>query len=528
MMDISARQAMLAGDSDKPKILSDNTVLEPDWLTKKYNMERKEMWWDRNSKARYDRNFCGLFVNIFYLFLLITEVVLWIKVFLSWRLTSTPGYSIAVIIPLLLPSLVLPSLSILHSLFRGRLSYTSACLLIVPPAPIALHFLIFYRKLQGEDHHRLSKAVRVAGFIQSLVTSLPLIIVSLVSLLKATVGAYDVDTSDMHRHLNYHSLQGLAVTVSLVNLVVTSLRFNERDSGRAVSLLVGFPFLFTNIGLRLIGFSFLFCYYDKVWLFLCLGLLFWICALSVLVSSMERMCGRLRRALGDNSSNSSLSQKTTLMDGTAGMLLLSLGNMFVPCGYATNSRGWRMLFVSWLGSLLVHGPVIYQAIMSHVPNTFQGLAPVDMGMIIPETGLKLDLPNVYGGLSVGVNLPRTKMVMTGDHPASFKINASYDQDLMLALLIPVLLGLLTVPFTLLRILLLGWNCTLTRQPFPDEDDDEDDLRLEKASKSRNCLAVCCGVSGMMMFTFNTVLVVFIYIVVVIMSFSKPLVRDPKT
>ena len=127
------------------------------------------------------------------------------------------------------------------------------------------------------------------------------------------------------------------------------LRFNERDSGRAVSLLVGFPFLFTNIGLRLIGFSFLFCYYDKVWLFLCLGLLFWICALSVLVSSMERMCGRLRRALGDNSSNSSLSQKTTLMDGTAGMLLLSLGNMFVPCGYATNSRGWRMLFVSWLG-----------------------------------------------------------------------------------------------------------------------------------------------------------------------------------
>ena len=120
------------------------------------------------------------------------------------------------------------------------------------------------------------------------------------------------------------------------------------------------------------------------------------------------------------------------------------------------------------------------------------------------------------------------MVMTGDHPASFKINASYDQDLMLALLIPVLLGLLTVPFTLLRILLLGWNCTLTRQPFPDEDDDEDDLRLEKASKSRNCLAVCCGVSGMMMFTFNTVLVVFIYIVVVIMSFSKPLVRDPKT
>ena len=78
-MDISAHQAMLA-DSDKPKILSDNNSLEPDWLTKKYKMEKKEMWWDRNSKARFDRNFGGTFVNIFYFFILITELILWIKV----------------------------------------------------------------------------------------------------------------------------------------------------------------------------------------------------------------------------------------------------------------------------------------------------------------------------------------------------------------------------------------------------------------------------------------------------------------
>ena len=91
-MDISAHQAMLT-DADKPKILSDNTALEPDWLTKKYKMEKREMWWDKNSKARYDRNFCGTFVNIFYFFILITELILWIKVCEKFTILSLRSLS---------------------------------------------------------------------------------------------------------------------------------------------------------------------------------------------------------------------------------------------------------------------------------------------------------------------------------------------------------------------------------------------------------------------------------------------------
>ena len=271
---------------------------------------------------------------------------------LGWRQTATPGYAVSITLPLLLPSLCLPVLSVLHSLLRGRLSYSSACLMILPPAPIALHFLIFYRKLQGEDHSRLSKAVRVAGFVQSLVTSLPLIILALVTMLRSTVGEEKVDMSDMHKHMHGHSLQNLAATVSLINLVITTLRFNERDSGRAVTLLVGFPFLFTNIGFRLLGYAMMFCYFDTVWMFLCLGLLFCISALSVQLSARESLCVRLcKKMVGDNSSDRSQNQNTTVMDGLAGMLLLSVGNMFVPCGYAINSRGWRMLVVSWIGKL---------------------------------------------------------------------------------------------------------------------------------------------------------------------------------
>ena len=274
------------------------------------------------------------------------------QVMLIWRQTSSPRNAVWIILPLLLPSLCLPVLAVLHSLTKGRLSYSSACLLVLPPSPICVHLLIFYRKLQGEDHSRLSRAVRAAGFVQALVTSLPLIVFSLVTMLQATIGEERVDMSDMHRHLFSHSLQGLAATVSFINLIISSMRFNERDTGRAVSLLVGFPFLLTNIGFRLIGFSLLFCYFDIVWIFLCLGLLFCFSALSVQLAARESLCVRLCKSMvGEEPSTNNLG-KPTMMDGVAGMMMVSLANVFVPCGYSVTSRGWRLLFVCWTGNSL--------------------------------------------------------------------------------------------------------------------------------------------------------------------------------
>ena len=183
-------------------------------------------------------------------------------------------------------------------------------------------------------------------------------------------------------------------------------------------------------------------------------------------------------------------------------------------------------------------------VMSHIPNTYTGLAPVDLSMIIPKTGLAVNIPKMAGGVDLKLVLPRwdhnprhnpkryltsffirTEMKMAGDHPASYQINTSHTQDLVAAIGVPLLLVLLTVPFTFLRVMLLGWNCALTRQSFPDLDED-DDLRPSKASKSRNFLTVCCGVTGMMMFTLILVLVVAVYIFVILQSVMSPLTKDP--
>ena len=58
------------------------------------------------------------------------------------------------------------------------------------------------------------------------------------------------------------------------------------------------------------------------------------------------------------------------------------------------------------GSILVHGMVMHQTVMAHVPNTYRGLAPVDLSMIIPKTGLAVNIPKLAGGIDLKLVLPR--------------------------------------------------------------------------------------------------------------------------
>ena len=167
-----------------------------------------------------------------------------------------------------------------------------------------------------------------------------------------------------------------------------------------------------------------------------------------------------------------------------------------------------------------------------------------MSMLMPKTGLAVNLPNALGGgFNMRVVLPRTKMTMDAEHPASYELTTSPHQDLIIALAVPMLLALLTLPFTLLRVILLGWNCSLARQKViakPEKDykshifsqewdgsdaDSSEEGEERRSGKSRNCLTVICGVSAMMLFTIILMLVMILYIFLIIQSTSSPLVRD---
>merc|ERR1712080_805956 len=83
-------------------------------------------------------------------------------------------------------------------------------------------------------------------------------------------------------------------------------------------------------------------------------------------------------------------------------------------------------------------------------------------------------------------LPRTKMTMDAEHPASYELTTSAHQDLLIALAVPMLLALLTLPFTLLRVILLGWNCSLARQKEWDGSDaDSSEESVEERVSGKN-------------------------------------------
>jgi len=308
-------------------------------------------------------------------------------------------------------------------------------------------------------------------------------------------------------------------------------RYNERETGRAVALLVGFPFLATNMIFRLFGFCLLFAYFDLLWVLLVLGLLFCVAALGVQLGAGQSMCSSICRKLVASVSQDDESASTSCQGpGVIGCLLLSVANVLVPAGYSRDhqlghvkSAGGRLLVVTWLGSISIICLVINHSLATDIPNTYTGLAPVDMSMIMPKTGLAVNIPNMaLGGLDLKLVLPKTKMTMLGDHPASYELQTSGEQDIVLALIIPLLLALTTVPFTFLRALLLGWNCVLVSQAR-DKQRDIDNPPL--AGKARNCLSVCCGVSGMMMFTSLLALTVVAYVLVILQSTTNPLTRE---
>lgn len=521
-------------ESEKPRVLADNSALEANWVD---GDEGKEDNWrskgSRNGRRRQDegeeesRSFSDGFGHLLILLLLLGELTLWILVGVSWRSSHLGSRVPYILLPCFLSSLILPALCVLHSLFKGKLSYKMALLLIVPPSPIILHLLLAYRCLAGSERSRLSRYGRSAGQVQALIMSAPLTILSLLTLITAAVEETSVDVGNLHRHMYENNLQLAAATLSLVNLVMASYRYNERVSGNPVGLLVGLPFILTSLSFRLVGLAVLFSFYDTAWICLSLGLLLSISCLSVQLASNFTLCGQLcRKLFGDFGGNREKPESHV-----SSSLLLSLGGVLLPCGYNrdrqlghSSGRGWRLIFLNWFGNLLVLSLVLSHAMSQYIPNTYTGLSSVNMQMVLPKT----DITVRTGGTHLELQLPETFMSMLAGSPVKATISTSNHQDMILSIMLPVLLALLTLPFTILRIILLGWNCRLS--PMEEEGletDSGEELALSdtkearRPSHSRNCCTVTWSLASMMAFTASLGIILMVYVFCLYNSVNAP-------
>merc|ERR1712098_1013740 len=169
--------------------------------------------------------------------------------------------------------------------------------------------------------------------------------------------------------------------------------------------------------------------------------MFGIAALGVQFGAGQSLCSSLCRKLAQISQVVEESSYPHKGPGLIGCLLLSIANVLVPAGYSRDRElshvravGCRLLLITWLGSVLVLFLVTNHCLATDIPNIFTGLAPVDMSMIMPKTGLAVNMPNMaLGGLDFKLVLPKTKMTMLGDHPASYELRTTGEQDLVIAL-----------------------------------------------------------------------------------------------
>jgi len=525
-------EAMLPTEKgEKSKI--ERLPLDADWLSRDYTKGGKTAYWadeEETPTKKIDlgmkrRDYWSATGHLILALIIIAEVVLWIQVMHKWRYSPVNSNLFIILLPVFMPSIANPLLAIVHSLTRGKLSFKLGLLLMIPPSPALLHLILVYRALARVDKQRKARIVRIAGIVQACVMSFPLLLVSMNTLIMSMLQNNSVDAGLFHRHVYENKLQFAASTISFLNLIITAYRYNERLTSRPVAILVGFPFIFSNILFRIICFSLLFSLFEPMWIVLCLGILFGMSAISVQLSSNYTICGRLFRAVfGDNSVDDE--KRCSIFNS----LLLSIGGVILPVGYASDTklghvtgRGWRLILVNAIGAVAILCTVVSTAIVQYVPNSFSVKALVSTFLAMNEMEITLKT----GGKEISVAMPKHQIQVIADGPAQATFSVSHHDDIIMSYLIPAILCLLVLPFTILRIILIGWDCRMERQLLSVEEEIDSyqiNSRQNKryATAGRSCCAVLWSISSLMAFTSLITLTMTVYVFSSVLTHIEPL------
>lgn len=525
-------EAMLPSEKGE-KSKHEKLPLDADWLSRDYSRGKGTEYWvdqEETPTKKIDlgvkrRDYWSATGHLIMALIIIAELVLWIQVMHIWRYSPLNLSLFIILLPVFMPSIANPLLSTVHSLTRGKLSFKLGLLLMIPPSPALIHLILVYRALARVDKDRKARIVRIAGIVQACVMSFPLLLISMNTLIMSIFVKNSVDAGLFHRHIYDNKMQFAASTLSFLNLLITAYRYNERLTSRPVAILVGFPFIFSNILFRIIGFSLLFSLFEPMWIVLCLGIMFGMSAISVQLSSNYTICGRMfRAAFGDSSVEDE--KKCSIFNS----LLLSIGGVILPVGYASDTklghvtgRGWRLILVNAIGAVAILCTVVSTAIVQYVPNKFSVKALISTFLQMNEMEISIRT----GGKEISMAMPKHQIQVLADGPAQATFSVSHHDDIIMSYLVPAFLCLLVIPFTILRIILIGWDCRMERQLLNVEDEIDSyqiNSRQHKryATHGRSCCAVLWSISSLMSFTGLITLSMAVYVFCSFLTHIEPL------
>jgi hypothetical protein len=148
-------------------------------------------------------------------------------------------------------------------------------------------------------------------------------------------------------------------------------------------------------------------------------------------------------------------------------LLLSVASIIVPSGYTNDVKshhprikGGLYIMLNFIVNMSILGVTLGYTILHRVPNTIHGVS-------LPNPSIKVEVPSSKiivetGGMDVAVNLPNTKIDL-GSMPSIDATLNTDSSDEMHAVLLPVILAAICVPFVIMRAAMMELDCFVTRR-----------------------------------------------------------------
>ena len=124
-----------------------------------------------------------------------------------------------------------------------------------------------------------------------------------------------------------------------------------------------------------------------------------------------------------------------------------------------------------------------------------------------------------GETKFGFVQPKIQMQMVADEPGQAMLETSEMLDCLIAVIVPTVLAVITASFAILRVLLLGWDCHLSRLTSSSRlststlslsvSGQSDGVK--RTVKAHNCSVVCCSLAAMMLYVLVMIILMGAYV-----------------
>jgi len=157
-------------------------------------------------------------------------------------------------------------------------------------------------------------------------------------------------------------------------------------------------------------------------------------------------------------------------------LVLGFASIIVPSGYCNDSKshhprikGGLFIILNYLVNMAIMGVTLGYTILHRVPNEFRGITITNpsIKVKVPSSDLKVDT----GFVDITMNMPNQDLNL-GSLPS---IDASFNTestDRWHAIIFPIVLAVVCLPFTIMRAAMMELDCFVTRKKQLGEDFDE--------------------------------------------------------